>query len=160
MKPNKKKINLDRLKVHEIDLGELKETVDNVVNKFKEKEKKFEYKLIVWRTNGKTEISHHTEKPNFKLLYKKLKCRTIEMLRGKYYTISERVFDIYCDGDSKLKEPHYRNVKATDAWLRWQGIAHTQSLPGDFIAGDTGIILKMKKKMKETEDYELSMEEK
>ena len=36
MKPNKKKTNLDRFKVHEIDLGELKETVDNVVNKSKE----------------------------------------------------------------------------------------------------------------------------
>ena len=51
MKPNKKKtnLNLDRFKVHEIDLGELKETVDNVVNKYKEKEL-FKYKLIKWRT--------------------------------------------------------------------------------------------------------------
>ena len=121
------------------------------------KPKLFEYKLIVWRTNGKTEISHHTEKPNFKLLYEKLKCRTIEMLRGKYYTISERVFDIYCDEESKLKEPHHINIKATSAWLRWQGIASTQSLPGDFIAGDTGVILKMKKEMKETEDYTLEV---
>ena len=88
------------------------------------------------------------------------KNKLTEKFKGKYYTISERVFDIFCDGDSKLKEPHYRNVKATDAWLRWQGIAHTQSLPGDFIAGDTGVILKMKKEMKETEDYELSLEEK
>ena len=58
------------------------------------KPKLFEYKLIVWRTKGKTEVSHHKEKPNFKLLYEKLNCRTIEILRGKDYTISERVFDI------------------------------------------------------------------
>jgi len=124
--------------------------------RIKEELKLFKYKLIVWRTNGKTEVSHHKEKPNFKMLYEKLKCRTIEILRGKYYTISKRVFDIYCDEESKLKEPHYRNVKATDAWLRWQGIANTQSLPGDFIAGDTGVILKMKKEMEKTEDYELN----
>ena len=111
----------------------------------------FEYKLIVWRANGKTEVSYHKEKPNFQILYKKLNCDTIEIVRGKHYSISKRVFDIYCDECSKLKEPFYRNVKATDSWLRWQGIANTQSLDGDFIAGDTGVILKIKKNMKETE---------
>ena len=113
-------------------------------------QKLFEYKLIVWRTKGEPEVSYHKDKPNFKLLYEKLNCDTIEILKGKDYTVSEKVFDIYCDEESKLKEPHHINIKATSAWLRWQGIVNRQSLPGDFIAGDTGIIVKIKESEKET----------
>ena len=114
-------------------------------------QKLFEYKLIVWRTKGKPEVSYHKDKPNFKLLYEKLNCDTIEILKGKDYTVSERVFDIYCDEESKLKEPHHINIKATSARLRWQGIVSRQSLPGDFIAGDTGIIVKIPEIVKITE---------
>lgn len=120
-------------------------------------QKLFEYKLIVWRTKGEPEVSYHKDKPNFKLLYEKLNCDTIEILKGKDYTVSERVFDIYCDEESKLKEPHHINIKATSAWLRWQGIASRQSLPGDFIAGDTGIIVKIKEPEKETINNQLEV---
>ena len=57
-------------------------------------QKLFEYKLIVWRTKGEPEVSYHKDKPNFKLLYEKLNCDTIEILKGKDYTVSEKVFDI------------------------------------------------------------------
>ena len=70
------------------------------------------YKLHIWKAmmeNGLPKTSDETfeftKKPSFQDMYPLIGCDTIEILHGYDKTISNRTFDIYCDEESKLKNP-------------------------------------------------------
>ena len=50
------------------------------------------------------------------------------------------------DEESKCKGAEFikKNIRATNAWYRWQSRTGHQSLPGDFIAGNAIIYKKIK----------------
>ena len=66
------------------------------------------------------------------------------ILHGYDKDISNRTFDIYCDEESKLKNPFVKNDRATKAWYAWQERTGRTCIPGDFVAGNVAIIEKVK----------------
>ena len=109
------------------------------------------YKLHLWKAimgdngpeNG-TETHEYNTKPTFEDMYKHIGCDMIEILHGYDKDISNRTFDIYCDEESKLKNPFIKNDKATKAWYAWQERTGRTCIPNDFIAGNVAIIEKVK----------------
>ena len=109
------------------------------------------YKLHLWKAtmgdngpeNG-TETHEYTTKPTFQDMYKHIGCDMIEILHGYDKDISGRTFDIYCDEESKLKNPFVKNDRATKAWYTWQERTGRMCIPGDFVAGNVAIIEKVK----------------
>ena len=111
------------------------------------------YKLYIWKSvmdhhgpNTKQESFILNYKPDFKELYTHLDCNTIEILSGFDKSISNKTFDMYCDEESKLKTPIFKNKRATDAWYEWQKRTSRSCIPGDFIAGSVAVIKKIKDK--------------
>ena len=109
------------------------------------------YKLHIWKANiknGLPEIGNETfefvKKPTFQDMYPLIDCDTIEILQGYDKTISNRTFDIYCDEESKLKNPFVKNDRATKAWYTWQERTGRTCIEGDFVAGNVAIIEKVK----------------
>ena len=51
---------------------------------------------------------------------------------------------MYCDEESKLKNPIIKNKRATEAWYEWQRRTSRSCIPGDFIAGSVAVIKKVK----------------
>jgi len=77
------------------------------------------------------------KEPTFKELYPLLNCDTIEILQG---VENGKTIDMYCDEESKLKEPIKYNEIATDLWYDWQEKTGHMCIPGDFIAGNVAIV--------------------
>ena len=109
------------------------------------------YKLHIWKAameNGlpvnDNETFEFTKKPTFDDMYPLINCDTIEILQGYDKTISNRTFDIYCDEESKLKNPFVKNKRATKAWYTWQERTGRTCIEGDFVAGTVAIIEKVK----------------
>ena len=109
------------------------------------------YKLHLWKAtmgnngpeNG-SETHEYTTKPTFQDMYGQIGCNQIEILHGYDKDISKRTFDIYCDEESKLKNPFVKNDRATKAWYAWQERTGRMCIPGDFVAGNVAIIEKVK----------------
>ena len=103
------------------------------------------YKVIRWKTDGTEEIWTAPKKPTLDQLYKLIGCGTIERQSGYDKDISNRTFDMWMDEESKCKGPEFikKNERATSAWYTWQSRTGHQSLPGDFIAGNTVIYKKI-----------------
>jgi len=104
------------------------------------------YKVIRWKTDGTEEVWEAKTKPTLEQLYKLIGCGTIERQSGYDKDISNRTFDMWMDEESKCKAPEFikKNERATSAWYEWQSRTGHQSLPGDFIAGNTVIYKKIK----------------
>ena len=109
------------------------------------------YKLHIWKAEMAeglpitgSDTFKYTTKPTFQDMYKHIGCDMIEILHGYDKDISKRTFDIYCDEESKLKNPFVKNDKATTAWYTWQKRTKRMCIPGDFIAGNVAIIEKVK----------------
>ena len=107
------------------------------------------YNVIVWKDNDNEDIHVFKNKPTFKELYPLIGCDMIEILQGYDPEISNRTFDMYCDGESKLKNTTYPNKRATKAWYEWQKRTKRQCLPGDHVVGHVAIIKKIDIKLKE-----------
>ena len=80
------------------------------------------YKLHLWKANmgdngpeNGTETHEYTTKPTFQDMYKHIGCDMIEILHGYDKDISGRTFDIYCDEESKLKNPFIKVNKWAEA---------------------------------------------
>ena len=109
------------------------------------------YKLHIWKSaiedgfpKRDEETYEFTKKPTFSDMYPLLDCDMIEILHGYDKTISNRTFDIYCDEESKLKNPFVKNERATKAWYTWQERTGRTCIEGDFVAGTVAIIEKVK----------------
>ena len=108
------------------------------------------YKVIRWQTDGTEEIWTAPKKPTLDQLYKLIGCTTIERQSGYDKDVSNRTFDMWMDEESKCKAPEFikKNERATSAWYEWQSRTGHQSLPGDFIAGNTVIYKKINDQIK------------
>ena len=109
------------------------------------------YKLHLWKANWGnngpetgSETHEYTKKPTFQDMYGHIGCNQIEILHGYDKDISKRTFDIYCDEESKLKNPFVKNDRATKAWYAWQERTGRTCIEGDFVAGNVAIIEKVK----------------
>ncbi len=98
------------------------------------------YKVVVLTAKPRTQTVHmFDKKPTFQELYPLLNCDTIEILQG---VENGKIVDMYCDEESKLKEPINYNEIATDMWYDWLEKTKRMCIPGDFIAGNVAIIYK------------------
>ena len=109
------------------------------------------YKLHIWKAEMAeglpitgSDTFEYTTKPTFEDMYNHIGCDMIEILHGYDKNISNRTFDIYCDEESKLKNPFVKNDRATKAWYTWQERTGRTCIEGDFIAGNVAIIEKVK----------------
>lgn len=110
------------------------------------------YKIVLLQAEPSEEkIIMSDKKPDFDELYKLIGCSTIEIQQG----ISDnKTVDLYCDEESKLKEPIKYNKIATDMWYEWQKKTGHMCIPGDFIAGNVAIVYKENKSCaKDTKKY-------
>ena len=109
------------------------------------------YKLHIWKSAIEhglpiidEETYEFTKKPTFSDMYPLLDCDMIEILHGYDKTISNRTFDIYCDEESKLKNPFVKNERATKAWYTWQERTGRTCIEGYFFSVNVAIIEKVK----------------
>ena len=105
-----------------------------------------QWKLVTFHEDGKQFTTWHHEKPDFKLMYKKIGTDMIEMSTAYMPELSNRkdgYVDLFMDEESKLKGMPTVNIKITEAWRKWLGKTGRQCLPGDFIAGKVCVYQKV-----------------
>ena len=72
------------------------------------------YKVVILNAEPRTQTVHmFDKKPTFKELYPLINCDIIEIQQG---IENGKIVDMYCDEESKLKEPIKYNEIATDMW--------------------------------------------
>jgi len=111
-----------------------------------ESKEKPKWKLVTFHEDGKQFTTWHHEKPDFKLMYKKIGTDMIEMSTGYMPELSNRkdgYVDLYLDEESKLKGPVQVNPKITKAWYDWLQRTGRQCLKDDFIAGKVCVYQKV-----------------
>ena len=110
-----------------------------------------QWKLVTFHEDGAQFTTWHYEKPDFKLMYKKIGTDMIEMSTAYIPELSNRkdgYVDIFMDEEAKLKMMPTVNAKITAAWLEWVSkterfLPRRQTLPNDFIAGKVCVIQKV-----------------
>mgnify|MGYP003138979455 FL=1 len=105
-----------------------------------------QWKLVTFHEDGKQFTTWHHEKPDFKLMYKKIGTDMIELQTAYIPELSNRkdgYVDIWFDEEGKLKGMPIVNIKITEAWTKWLSNTGRQALEGDCIVGKVCVYQKV-----------------
>ena len=104
------------------------------------------WKLVTFHEDGKQFTTWHHEKPDFKLMYKKIGTDMIELQTAYIPELSNRkdgYVDIWFDEEGKLKGMPIVNIKITEAWRKWLSNTGRRALEGDCIVGKVCVYQKV-----------------